>query len=905
MNINAIAKEISFPLKNGLTLFFIIFLTNLTGQSSLVWLQNGTLQYQSFAMTGQANAVNTIPDFSFAGYKGGGVTIPEVPVVQTLSPSGGDDTPFIQQAIDAVEALPPDANGFRGAVLLQAGCYEISQLTIQQSGVVLRGEGQGLDGTILNTNLQVQHNAITIQGSGSGFSRNTSTRQDITSAYVPVGAFSFDIADASAYSIGDTIVVRRTPNQFWIEELGMDEATLCANDPGDCNGWTTSSYSIYHERVITNISGNTITVNLPIVDVIETQYGGGEVYKVTVPGRIEQCGVERLRIVSYYDPLNEEDENHAWVGVVLSRVVNSWVRNVTGQYLGYGTVSISGESNFNTIQECAAIDHKSQISGGRRYSFNISDGVGNLFQRNYTRTGRHDFVTGSRVTGPNVFLDSYSTITYADIGPHHRWATGILFDNIRGGQIRVQNRGSSGSGHGWAGNTNMFWNLISDTDDIKVESPLGGMNWGIGCSGQQQNGAGFWESWNSPVLPRSLYLQQLEDRLGTQAVENVTIAEQRAGTIYDLLAAWAGEGEFGEPSSTQTIYPSEDAYVRGGTNSTTNYGTSDGLNIKENSGSSNNDRRSFLKFNLNGVTGTMWNARLRLNVSNTPPGAAQCNLHLVANDSWTEGAIHWDNQPSAGNLIATASIPSAGNWVEFDVTAAANAELLGDKILSLRLSEGTIDNLFAFSSKEENDAGRRPRIEYSLSSDGGVTQSCMTALPVEWLYFTASPQGQTALLHWGTAHEEGHDRFIVEHSVDGKIFDNIGEVYFPEREENGEKEYQFIHERPLAGVNYYRIQQLDFDGRRSNSVIRAVSFGHKGHANLEMFPNPTLGNLQVRLPALVTATQAKVYSATGQLMLVHKLSEEEQSFELETKELAPGIYFLVVNGWTQRFIKNR
>jgi hypothetical protein len=138
-------------------------------------------------------------------------------------------------------------------------------------------------------------------------------------------------------------------------------------------------------------------------------------------------------------------------------------------------------------------------------------------------------------------------LTYADIGPHHRYATGALFDNIRGGEIRVRNRRDSGTGHGWAGAQTMFWNCKSFKENIMVESPVGAMNWGIGCQGLTQLGDGFWEHWNNPVLPRRLYFQQLKDRLGDQAVEHVTIPEQR-GTepIWEALNEWAGIGNFVE-----------------------------------------------------------------------------------------------------------------------------------------------------------------------------------------------------------------------------------------------------------------------------------------------------------------------------------------------------------------------
>src|SRR5262249_39770066 len=67
---------------------------------------------------------NRVPDFSYAGYMGGGVRLPRVPTVKKISPVDGDDDASIQAAIDEVSNLEPDANGFRGAVLLTRGTYE-------------------------------------------------------------------------------------------------------------------------------------------------------------------------------------------------------------------------------------------------------------------------------------------------------------------------------------------------------------------------------------------------------------------------------------------------------------------------------------------------------------------------------------------------------------------------------------------------------------------------------------------------------------------------------------------------------------------------------------------------------------------------------------------------------------
>src|SRR6266545_4621174 len=63
-----------------------------------------------------------ILDFSHAGYMGGGVAIPVVPVKTTIKPSGADDTVAIQDAITQLGAMPLE-KGFRGAILLAQGTF--------------------------------------------------------------------------------------------------------------------------------------------------------------------------------------------------------------------------------------------------------------------------------------------------------------------------------------------------------------------------------------------------------------------------------------------------------------------------------------------------------------------------------------------------------------------------------------------------------------------------------------------------------------------------------------------------------------------------------------------------------------------------------------------------------------
>ncbi|WP_119080384.1 hypothetical protein [Chitinophaga alhagiae] len=91
-----------------------------------------------------------ILDFSFAGYGGGGATLPSPAVQITLGPAAGDNTAVIQKAIDEISAMPL-VNGFRGALLFKPGTYQCNgTLAVKASGVVIRGSGSGANGTVLH-----------------------------------------------------------------------------------------------------------------------------------------------------------------------------------------------------------------------------------------------------------------------------------------------------------------------------------------------------------------------------------------------------------------------------------------------------------------------------------------------------------------------------------------------------------------------------------------------------------------------------------------------------------------------------------------------------------------------------------------------------------------------------------
>jgi len=477
---------------------------------------DGLLHYQPYSAQG-----DVLPDFSHCGYGGGGVPLPVAIVREELQPEsgGGDDSARIQAALDRVARLPVGADGMRGAVLLRRGQYRCGEpLRLAISGVVLRGEGDGEDGTVIIATARKQQPLVRV-GGANGPREVAEMRAEIADGYVPVGSRSFTVEDAGRFAVGQTVFVVRRGNAAWISTIGMDRIVPRSSDPKSTRQW--SPFDLKFDRVITAIEGRRVTVDAPIACAIDRRWGGGELVRTRDEERIERCGVENLRGVSVFDPGKTADyqgervavdEDHATHLVAFGAVRNAWARRLTTTGFYHGPTTVGGAAKWVTIEDCTSLAPVSQITGGRRYPFGV-DGQLVLVQRCRSDRGRHAFVFGSRVPGPNVFLECVSTHDYASSEPHHRWSVGGLYDNVEA-VLAIQDRGHMGSGHGWAGANYVVWN---SRGSLICQQPPTAQNFSIGFVGERGKDAfprplGWWESEGRPVEPRSLYQAQLAAR---------------------------------------------------------------------------------------------------------------------------------------------------------------------------------------------------------------------------------------------------------------------------------------------------------------------------------------------------------------------------------------------------------
>lgn len=477
--------------------------------SSLAWLNGeGMIEYKA------DNEGNTLPDFSRVGYHHQDAPVPQTAATLALKPAPGDNTQLIQQAIDQLAARPADATGHRGTLLLSAGTYAVGgTISIGKSGIVVRGEGNTDSGTRIVATTRHKYPVIRIEGKGRP-AEDPGSRTYITDKFVPTGAFTLTVSDASVYRVGDAVMVYRPGTQQWIHELKMDQIV----ERKGTRQWQPAEYNLAFERAITAIDGNKLTLDNPIVMQMDQKYGGGQVYRYSFKGRISEVGIENLLIESVYT--DYEDTAHTWTGIHIDRAENCWVSRVAVSHGGYSAVYLGGQAKNITVSCCQCLEPKSIITGGYRYAFN-NNGQQNLFIDCYSTEGRHDYVTGARTLGPNVFYRCTAVQTYSDTGPHHRWACGTLYDNIAtDGDINVQDRGKMGSGHGWAGVTQVLWNCRARR--VAVQSPwVTGHNYSIGTKATKATGVftdrpdGFWEGQGQTNMQvRSLFEAQLRTRKG-------------------------------------------------------------------------------------------------------------------------------------------------------------------------------------------------------------------------------------------------------------------------------------------------------------------------------------------------------------------------------------------------------
>lgn len=640
-----------------------------------------------------------IADFSHAGYEGGGVALPDVDAMVTIGPVDGDDTASIQAAIDDVGTMPLGPDGFRGAVELMPGRYDITgTIRLDESGVVLRGFGRGDDeavDTIIERVGPSEDPVIVVGGGDNNRWRDeiADSRSDIVSDYVQVGSAAFEVADPDQYQVGDNVVVWHPATEAWLEAIDYGAT---ADEPP----WSVDSYPMVFNRIITRIDGSMIFIDAPVFGNLDRSLSQSYIYLLDRTGIVDHVGLEDLRVQIASDVVM-----HA---VSFVQAEDGFARRLTVRDFLLGGIHMATAKHL-TIEDVSAVDPKGPTQGGRKYNFMAAGAQLVLVADGFARGGRHSFASnGTSFDSGVVFLRGISSGSLAASEGHHRWSMGLLYDGhtevdvvYDGILLGLYNRGGYGTGHGWSTAHSVGWNCDLAGGHGVVQQPPTAQNWMIGCSGQiDGNGpfahpTGFIESTNAPVEPASLYEAQLADRLAHPPAD---------GSPPDGFVWVDREAE-------------ADAFVRGGPYADDNYGAEPMLVVK--TGNEEFSRETFLRFEVDGIDEPYDSVWLRLRQDALGFGGMRYGLART-DGAWDEATVTWNDRPEVVGDTRWWFPEQAGDSL-IDVTEWVQEAVEAGEPLSLRVWAHDFYGgraQAAFGSRE-GDASIAPLLRFAVPEPEG------------------------------------------------------------------------------------------------------------------------------------------------------------------------------------------
>ncbi len=170
------------------------------------------------------------------------------------------------------------------------------------------------------------------------------------------------------------------------------------------------------------------------------------------------------------------------------------------------------------------------------------------------------------------------------------------------------------------------------------------------------------------------------------------------------------------------------------------------------------------------------------------------------------------------------------------------------------------------------------------------TRSDAAVLPVKLSTFTVQKAGKTAQLDWTTEQETNSSHFIVQRSADGRKWFDIATVNAAGNS-SIRKDYRSYDNAPLNGINYYRLKQVDIDGKFEISVVKTLVFN--AAYNILIAPNPAKDFINV------FATRSNAGTITIQLTdvsgkILKSVRSAENLTKINIEGIAKGIYFIKV-----------
>lgn len=726
--------------------------------------------------------------------------------------------------------------------------------------------------------LDATHFVVTYQDQGN--SNNGTAIIGLTDGSTTISSYGSE----NVFSTGTTSrtsVAALSASRFIVTYVDDNNSSQGASIIGEVSGTTISSYGsevIYntgatgqiHNKFIAKLSSSSFVTGYE--DIGNSEHGTGivgiaqsSITVNTTDDEVNSDGDCSLR-----EAIQAANTNAAVDACPAGSSSENDIINIPDGTYDLSTVgtqlNISSEMTLNGTSEAGTIIQANASAGVATFRVMEIDAV-DVDVTVEDMTIRHGRVSGR---GSGIFIEPSSSSTSGT----------IAFTRVT--STANQGIGSSDSGPGLAVDNSPTSNTVTITDCTFSNNS--------GFFGGVANlGASNFSMTNSIISGNTT--EAVGDRGGALALQEGTNTITGCSIINNTISGGAGAGTDGsgvmiaDASSSLTL---TNCTISGNTSN----GTGAGVAI-DNASSCSIINCTIVNNTSNNESGGGLKAATAVTVTNT----------IIANNAAASGGN--DVQSSATITQTTSLVEDCGG-------TCPSWSYTSDPNLSLIATCGS-PGLSYYDPQSPSDA-----INTGTAPGGGIpaTDICGTAVtsvkdigsretsvvvPVELTFLKAHRKEASVQLIWQTASEINNKGFEIEWAISSQQstfgslkWQSIGFVKGA-GESFDLKDYQFVHERPANGINYYRLKQMDYDGVFEYSSVVSVDFLNLGGVvNLRIAPNPAQnGTFTVYLPDVLNEVESislDLIDYTGKQLTQYFISNKETT--IDVSNIQPGIYFL-------------
>lgn len=277
------------------------------------------------------------------------------------------------------------------------------------------------------------------------------------------------------------------------------------------------------------------------------------------------------------------------------------------------------------------------------------------------------------------------------------------------------------------------------------------------------------------------------------------------------------------------------------------------------------------------------------NIANLTP----FNVNIAANTETEILELGLTNGTSS-TTVALVTLPDGGITTPFALFYCTGAAVSNGSNLYYARGGTTVSNHFSYTA--DPNFGNPPGTDISTAVLG-----TLVSLPVKWLSFDVQRQNDNALLNWKVTNEESNNFYEVQRSLNGTDFVRLATV---NKISAGSVIKEYNYTDPAinmlgATVIYYRLKQVDIDGKYSYSEIRKLNLGLKSDV-MTVYPNPVSDGFYVVIPGAPSAqkpVKLLLSNSSGQLIQLREITARQAGnyyFDIKGLSLASGMYILQI-----------